>query len=73
MTVHSKKFRVVENRYAFGKYHVLYKKGFFSRWKYIRASHIGLLEDPKHNPIWSWTSEEAAKEFINKNFAKVCY
>lgn len=73
MKKYTKKFIVVEDRYVFGRYHVMYKKGLFSRWKYIRASHIGLLENPNHNPIWSWTSEEAAREFIDKNLAKICY
>jgi hypothetical protein len=59
------KYKVVVNRYSPDKFHVVKKKYFLSRWKYIRKNDIGLSSNGD-NDIWIFTSKELAEEFINK-------
>lgn len=38
------------------KFYVLYKKNWFSRWKYVRN---------KSNKVWEWKTEKGAKNYID--------
>jgi hypothetical protein len=63
-------YKIAEDRYVKGKFYVLYKKSFLSRWKYIRASNIG-LRSTEFDHIWVWTSQETANEFITKELNRL--
>lgn len=59
------KYKVVVNSFYPERFHVMKKKCFLSRWKYIRKNDIG-LSSKEENDIWIFTSKELAEEFINK-------
>lgn len=58
------KYKVVEEK---GMYMVMYKKAWYTRWKYVRS---------KNNPtlISTWNSKKMAQAYINfLPKKKVCY
>lgn len=58
------KYKVVEEK---GMYMVMYKKAWYTRWKYVRS---------KNNPtlISTWNSKKIAQAYINfLPKKKVCY
>jgi hypothetical protein len=47
------------------KFHVLYKKHWWHRWKYCRRP-IGKNAVSNYTPIWQWNTEKAAQAYINQ-------
>jgi hypothetical protein len=50
------KYRIEKDKH--NKFHVMFKKSWFFRWKYVRS--------PKGNRIWEWKTEKGAQAYIDR-------
>ena len=63
------KFKIIEDR---GHYCVMYKKYFFSFWKYCRAPKTSFVQTD-FNHIWFWNTKRGAQAFINQELKRLSH
>ena len=54
------RYKVVEDK-KYGYFHVMYKKYWFSMWRYARAPRT---KYSTYRHVWCWTTRKGAETFI---------